>query len=228
MKPTTRKVRNIVSILLSVVMLLSMASLASAASTTDNTVETANDIIDRINDEYGTNIHALTVAELEKYGLSMDEKVTDHVIDLKAFEAELRYIAEVEIPQFEHDTKEAWGKSTQISQSATRIGESVTNYMNAPIVATKAINYATAGATAYTTTNYYGAKTWGSVVNVFCSADMYSSRWFMALYPSVTKTDGGRTLYWEGYGDYCAYIDGVQYYLYSGTQYAEMYVGNYT
>lgn len=225
MKLANKRIRCVVATLLAVVMLLSMSSFAYAAN---DTAKTTNEIIEQINAEYGTNIHPLSEAELEKYGLPTDVKTIPEKTDLKAFEAELRYIAEVEIPRFDRDTKEALAKSRLISKTVPGEERDTANSKSDPIVATKAINYATAGATAYTTTNSYGAKVWGSVVNSFCSSNMYSSRWFMALYPSVTRIDGGRTLYWEGTGDYCAYIDGVQYYLYSGTQYAEMYVGNYT
>ena len=225
MKSANRKIRSIVATLLAAVMVLSMSSFAYAA---DNTAKTADEIVKQINAEYGTNIHPLSEAELEKYGLSTDTEASTEKTDLKVFEAELRYIAEVEIPRFERDTQEAMAKSAAISEVLVDAEKNTFNSKSSPIVATKAINYATAGATAYTTTNGYGAKIWGSVVNTFCSSNMYSSRWFMALYPSVTKIDGGRTLYWEGTGDYCAYINGTQYYLYSGTQYAEMYVGSYS
>lgn len=224
MKSANRKIRSIMATLLAAIMVLTMSSFAYAA---DDTAKTADEIVKQINAEYGTDIHPLSEAELEKYGLPTDVKLPSKKTDLKAFEAELRYIAEVEIPRFERDNEEALARNAVIAKEFSNTEKEVLSSKGDPISATKAINYATAGAIAYTTTNNYGAKVWGSVVSTYCSSNMYQSRWFMSLYPSVTKIDGGRTLYWSGYGDYCAYINGTQYYLYSGTQYAEMYVGSY-
>ena len=96
-----------------------------------------------------------------------------------------------------------------------------------PVTAKKAINYATAGAKAYIKKNNYGNNVWGTVTNVFCETNMYQTKWFLSVNPSVSKIDAGRTLYWTGTGDYCGYVGGKQIYYSSGTQHAELYVGKY-
>jgi len=65
------------------------------------------------------------------------------------------------------------------------------------------------------------------VTNVFCETNMYQTKWFLSVNPSVSKIDAGRTLYWTGTGDYCGYVGGKQIYYSSGTQHAELYVGKY-
>lgn len=222
MKTTSKLLKCIVATFVVAIMALSVSAVAFAAETETRTVET---VIASINAEYGTNIHPLSNEELEKYGLPQNSNKTMEEADLDALETQLRYIAEVEIPRFKQATQEAMEKERQKIIDEIDVSD---NLKNDPVTATKAIDYAIAGATAYITTNNYGARIWGAIVNKFCYTNMYQPIWFMSLNPSVSKIDGGRTLYWKGTGDYCAYINGTQYYLYSGTQYAEMYVGNYS
>lgn len=224
MRAALKEIKSVVAMFVAVIMVISSVSIAYAAEDTNRSVDT---IINQINEEYGLNIHVLSSEELAKYGLPEEPRVIKEDIDLDAFEKELRHIAENEIPRFERDTQAAIEKERMISY-AEPCEEGTSNSAKAsPVTATKAINYATAGAVAYKSTNAYGSAIWGSVVSVTCSTNIYQPRWFMALNPTVTKIDAGRTLYWKGTGDYGAYIDGVQCYLSSGTQYAEMYVRNY-
>ncbi|MCD8069577.1 MAG: hypothetical protein LUE87_11995, partial [Lachnospiraceae bacterium] len=65
------------------------------------------------------------------------------------------------------------------------------------------------------------------IVKGLCYTDVYQEIWFMASNPTVTHTNSSKTLYWVGEGSYCSYINGTQYYLYSGTQYASMNVEDY-
>lgn len=231
MKHLMKNAKSLCALVLSVVLIMSMSTVAFAA---DNTIDTEDEIsvvLARINAEYGTNIHVLTDEELAKYGLTDAEpqsRATYNVVDL---EETLRYIAEVKIPQFERTTQEAVMamESVGISPVTMNINDeaAVLSATSDSVIATKAIDYAIAGAEAYITEDSYGNTVWGSILNGFCYSNMYQETWFMALNPTVKHIDGRRTLYWTGTGDYCAYINGTQYYLYSGTQYASMYVGNY-
>lgn len=189
------------------------------------------DILAEINAEYGTNIHILTSNKNQQYGISAPSIPTLTVSELVELESELRYIAEYEIPEFERTTQEAMQTITNIGISPCAeietLDTTVASYNYDPLFVIKAIDYAVAAAEAYITQDHYGNTVWGSVVDKFCITDRTQSRWFYAANPTVSRIDGGRTLYWVGTGDYCSTINGVQYYLYSGTQYAEMYVGNY-
>lgn len=221
MKSTRNYFRSISAAALAAIMLIMTVPHTFADENNRRNVDT---IIEMINEEYGTNIHKLSSEELKKYGIQNESTESKDEIDLDAFEAELRHIAEVEIPKFERDSLEMVQLDVTIAEQDT---VAATTTQSGPVVATKAIDYATAGSKAYVTTNNSGAKIWGTVVNTFCQTNVYQARWFFAQYPSVRKIDGGRTLYWQGTGDYGAYINGTQYYLSSGTQYAQLYVGNY-
>ena len=102
-----------------------------------------------------------------------------------------------------------------------------TNSNGDSFLAVKAIDYATAVVETRITYNSYGVAVWGEIFDEYCDTDKTQPRWFYAENPSCSCIDGGRTLRWVGEGDYCATIDGVEYYLSSGIQVTEMYVGNY-
>lgn len=234
MKHFMKSAKSICALVLSVVLIMSMSTVAFAADSTTDTSDEISAILASINAEYGTNIHVLSDNELAKYGLTNAEPQSMPNYEQVDLEETLRYIAEVQIPQFERTTEEAIAVMESVgidptTMSATNNNEvDVLSTASDPVVATKAIDYAIAGAEAYITTDYYGNTVWGSILSGFCYSNMYQETWFMALNPTVTHIDGRKTLYWTGTGDYCAYINGTQYYLYSGTQYASMYVGNYT
>ena len=222
MKQLLKSAKSICALVLAVVLLLSMSTVAFAADNVIDTEEEISAVLEKINAEYGTNIHVLSESELAQYGLTAAEPQATKSYELVDLEETLRYIAEVQIPQFERTTQEANAVMASLSS-----GASVLSTTADTVIATKDIDYATAGAEAYITTDSYGNTVWGSIVRGLCYTDMYQETWFMASNPTVTHTDGKRTLYWIGEGDYCAYINGTHYYLYSGTQYASMYVGNY-
>lgn len=225
--------KRLLSIIMTTVIICSISVVALAAEQDIVTnQDSMNEIIAEINSEYGTNIHILSKEELKKYGLPENTNDNEVNFDSNSFEKELRYIAEVEIPEYDRITKE--------SISGLQSKESTLNYFNtegnttnisinsaSPVTAKKAINYATAGAKAYIKKNNYGNNVWGTVTNVFCETNMYQTKWFLSVNPSVSKIDAGRTLYWTGTGDYCGYVGGKQIYYSSGTQHAELYVGKY-
>lgn len=228
MKLSNPNFKRLFALVTAIAICTSMSTIVSAADV-ENVVhaKTVDSVIAQINAEYGTNIHILTQEELEKYDLPMTATQTCEDIDIVSLEEELRHVAEVEIPQFEHITQDALRAATSVNFETNGISDINTVKASGPVIAKKAINYATAGAKAYITKDSYGNNIWGNVENVYCYTNMYQSRWFLSVNPSVTRIDGRGTLYWKGTGDYCAYINGQQYYLYSGTQYAEMYVGKY-
>lgn len=219
MKHLLKNAKCLCALVLVVVLLMSMSTVAFAAD-----VVVAEDeisaVLEKINAEYGTNIHILTESELIQYGINTETPQTSY--ELVDLEETLRYIAEVKIPQFERTTQEANAVMAVLSGE-----ENILSVAASTVIATKDIDYATAGAEAYITEDSYGNTIWGSIVRGLCYTDMYQETWFMASNPTVTHMDGKKTLYWTGEGDYCAYINGTHYYLYSGTQYASMYIGNY-
>lgn len=233
MKHLLRNAKSLCALVLSVVLIMSMSTVAFAADNTIDTEDEISAVLAKINAEYGTNIHVLSDSELAKYGLTDAEPQAMTNYELVDLEETLRYIAEVQIPQFERTSQEAIAAMESVGidpatmTMTTNNGASVLNATSDPVIATKEIDYAIAGAEAYITEDSYGNTVWGSILTGLCYSNMYQETWFMALNPTVTHIDGRRTLYWTGTGDYCAYINGTQYYLYSGTQYASMYVGNY-
>ena len=223
--------KKVLALAISMIMLLSVFPVSAFAAEqsvtyTQNAIE---DILAEINAEYGTNIHILTNNEKQQYGISATNIPTMTTSELADLESELRHIAEYEIPEYERTTQEAMQAIARVNEqlSANIITQFAVNASYNPIFAVKAIDYATAVAEAYITEDYYGNTVWGSIVSKDCITDKTQVRWFYAENPTVSRIDGGRTLYWVGEGDYCATIDGVQYFLSSGTQYAEMYIGNY-
>lgn len=233
MKHFLKNAKSLCALVLSVVLIMSMSTVAFAADNTINTEDEISAVLARINAEYGTNIHVLSDSEFAKYGLTDAEPQTMTALGIVDLEETLRYIAEVQIPEFERTTQEAIADMESVGIDPTTMSMSAVNEVNAlnvtsdPVIATKEIDYAIAGAEAYITEDSYGNTVWGSILTGLCYSNMYQETWFMALNPTVTHIDGRRTLYWTGTGDYCAYINGTQYYLYSGTQYASMYVGDY-
>lgn len=225
--------KKIIAIALSILMLLAIFPVSAFAAEYPaiDTQKAIDDILTEINAEYGTNIHILTNSEKQPYEVSSANIPTMTASKLADLKNELRHIAEYEIPEFERTTQEAMQVIARVNTSLCTDIEfpeaTVTAYDYDPLFAIKAIDYAVAAAEAYITKDRYGNTVWGSVINKFCITDRTQSRWFYAASPTVSRIDGGRTLYWVGTGDYCATIDGVQYFLSSGTQYAEMYVGNY-
>ena len=142
------------------------------------------------------------------------------VTELAQLEDTLRHIAE---------TQEANAILASIENdfiAATRSGE--LRSTDEPITATKEIEYATAGAVAYTSKTILGKTIWGEIQHGFCVTDTQQATWFRATNPTVSRTDGNRTLYWVETGSYYSNINGTQYYLYSGTQYASMPIEDYT
>lgn len=215
--------KSLLALVLAMVLLMSMPTVTFAAVNTIDCSGEISAVLAKINAEYGTNIHILSESELVQYGLTAVGSQAANSYEDVDLEETLRYIAEVQIPQFERTTQEATAVMAVISGKT-----SVFNTAANTVIATKDIDYATAGAEAYITKNSYGNTVWGNIVRGLCYTDIYQSTWFMASNPTVTYKDGNRTLYWTGAGDYCAYINGTQFYLYSGTQYAYIYVEDYS
>lgn len=208
-------------------MSLTIAAFAAEERIVSNTEISA--VLVEINEEYNTNIHILSAEELASLGLPVSEPAPMTVTELAQLEDTLRHIAETQIPRFRTATQEANAILASIENdfiAATRSGE--LRSTDEPITATKEIEYATAGAVAYTSKTILGKTIWGEIQHGFCVTDTQQATWFRATNPTVSRTDSNRTLYWVGTGSYYSNINGTQYYLYSGTQYASMPIEDYT
>lgn len=208
----------------------------SATVTTKDTEYATDDVsavLEKINTEYGTNIYVVSAEELSQYGIDSATSRSIESYETVDLEETLRYLVEVKIPEFERTTQEAimvmqeLGIDTLTASSSTIATDQVMFTSDEPIIATAEIDYAIAGAEAYLTENGYGNTVWGTILAGLCYSNMYQDIWFLAPNPTVTAIDGRRTLYWTGDGSYYAYINGVQYHLDDGTQYASMYAENY-
>ena len=211
------------------VLILCMSLTIPAFAAEDRIVSDAevSAVLSQINEEYGTNIHALSADELISLGLPVSEPKPMTASELMALENTLRHIAETQIPQFVAATQEANAVLSSIHTSTVSSGNEL-RAASTPITATKDIDYATAGAVAYTSKTIFGKTIWGEIQHGFCITDTQQATWFQATNPTVTRTDSNRTLYWVGTGSYYSNINGTQYYLYSGTQYASMPIDDYT
>ena len=107
MKHFMKSAKSICALVLSVVLIMSMSTVAFAADSTADTSDEISAILASINAEYGTNIHVLSDNELAKYGLTNAEPQSMPNYEQVDLEETLRYIAEVQIPQFERTTEEA-------------------------------------------------------------------------------------------------------------------------
>lgn len=220
-------IRKHLSFVLVLVLCMSLTIPAFAAE--DRIVSDAevSAVLSQINEEYGTNIHALSADELISLGLPVSEPKPMTASELMALENTLRHIAETQIPQFVAATQEANAVLSSIHTSTVSSGNEL-RAASTPITATKDIDYATAGAVAYTSKTIFGKTIWGEIQHGFCVTDTQQATWFQATNPTVTRTDSNRTLYWVGTGSYYSNVNGTQYYLYSGTQYASMPISDYT
>lgn len=220
-------IRKHLSFVLVLVLCMSLTVPAFAAE--DRIVSDAevSAVLSQINEEYGTNIHALSADELISLGLPVSEPKPMTASELMALENTLRHIAETQIPQFVAATQEANAVLSSIHTSTVSSGNEL-RAASTPITATKDIDYATAGAVAYTSKTIFGKTIWGEIQHGFCITDTQQATWFQATNPTVTRTDSNRTLYWVGTGNYYSNVNGTQYYLYSGTQYASMPIDDYT
>lgn len=220
-------IRKHLSFVLVLVLCMSLTVPAFAAE--DRIVSDAevSAVLSQINEEYGTNIHALSADELISLGLPVSEPKPMTASELMALENTLRHIAETQIPQFVAATQEANAVLSSIQTSTVSSGNEL-RAASTPITATKDIDYATAGAVAYTSKTIFGKTIWGEIQHGFCITDTQQATWFQATNPTVTRTDSNRTLYWVGTGNYYSNVNGTQYYLYSGTQYASMPIDDYT
>jgi|BioPla2DNA2_1021312.scaffolds.fasta_scaffold13394_5 hypothetical protein len=220
-------IRKHLSFVLVLVLCMSLTIPAFAAEDRIVSDTEVSAVLSQINEEYGTNIHALSADELISLGLPVSEPKPMSASELMALENTLRHIAETQIPQFVAATQEANAVLSSIHTSTVSSGNEL-RAASTPITATKDIDYATAGAVAYTSKTIFGKTIWGEIQHGFCVTDTQQATWFQATNPTVTRTDSNRTLYWVGTGSYYSNINGTQYYLYSGTQYASMPIDDYT
>lgn len=222
-------IRKYLSFVLAMLLCMSLTITAFAAEERIVSNTEISAVLGEINEEYNTNIHILSAEELASLGLPVSEPAPMTVTELAQLEDTLRHIAETQIPRFRTATQEANAILASIENdfiAATRSGE--LRSTDEPITATKEIEYATAGAVAYTSKTILGKTIWGEIQHGFCVTDTQQATWFRATNPTVSRTDSNRTLYWVGTGSYYSNINGTQYYLYSGTQYASMPIEDYT
>ena len=221
-------IRKHLSVLFALLFCMSLTITAFAAEERIVSDTEVSSVIAEINEEYGTNIHILSDEELAILGLPASEPLLMTAAELTQLEDTLRYVAETQIPQFKKTTQEA---NTVLASIANNLSHATLSdelrSTNEPITATKEIDYATAGAVAYTSKTLLGKTIWGEIQHGFCVTNTQQATWFSATNPTVTRTDSNRTLYWVGTGSYYSNINGTQYYLYSGTQYASMPVEDY-
>ena len=142
-------IRKHLSFVLVLVLCMSLTVPAFAAE--DRIVSDAevSAVLSQINEEYGTNIHALSADELISLGLPVSEPKPMTASELMALENTLRHIAETQIPQFVAATQEPNAVLSSIHTSTVSSGNEL-RATSTPITATKDIDYATAGAVAYT------------------------------------------------------------------------------
>ena len=100
MKHFMKSAKSICALVLSVVLIMSMSTVAFAAESPTDTSDEISAILASINAEYGTNIHVLSDNELAKYGLTNAEPQSMPNYEQVDLEETLRYISEVQIPQF--------------------------------------------------------------------------------------------------------------------------------
>lgn len=193
-------------------------------------------ILEKINAEYGTSIRPYTDEELVAMGIndSVEKNVMNfQPIDLEEFESQMRHTAEVKIPEYERLTREASLRMKELGISDNDLHAE--NYQvdsafsrSTQVVARKPITYATAG-TIGSIIQGLSFNIWGAAGPGFCETNFYQRNWFLSGTEDtkVSIIDGGRTIHWQGFGDYGQYINGVQYYVGSGTQYAEFYASDY-
>lgn len=225
--------KRIVSMFLSIALITIMSPTFAFASSADSEIDA---VLAKINAEYGTNIRVVTPEEaLEKYGMSLDKAPTSTTKqELSNLEDELRQIALTEIPQFEITSQKALEKmkengiSFEDLKTVTGSSNVVTPAAASTLVtAAESIDYAIAMADIYIVEDAFGNTRWGVVERAYCYSVLTWERSYVAGTISTTIIDLGRTCYWQANGDYMAYINGTLYYIGSGYQYAEMYVGNY-
>ena len=158
MKHLSKSVKRLCVLVFTVILFISMSAVAFAADTTD-TEEEISAVLAKINAEYGTNIYVLAESELIKYGLVDTDSQAISSSEPVNLEETLRYIAEVQIPQFERTTQEA-----RIAMLVVSNGMNVLSTTDNSVIASKAIDYATAAVEAYITTDSDGNTVWGNIL----------------------------------------------------------------
>ena len=232
MEETQMKLKML--IIASFVIIWLMPFSANAYEEKSNLVYTRDDleeVLTEINNYYKIDIHIENIRDEQIKTASVNTPILTEE-KFAHLKEELYHIAEFEIPEYEVVTKSTMlrltGQNNEEITTFRRQSLMSTSIDYEPVYAVKAINYAAAAAEAYITTDSYGNTIWGAVINKFCITDRSEERWFYAAAPNVSRIDLGRTLYWVGSGYYGATYNGIEFYLHSGTQYAEMYVGSYT
>lgn len=196
--------------------------------------DTLEALLNKLNAEFGTDFHVITPEEMkERYGIEISYYNPAPMTKerLWKLEAYFRHFAMVEIPKINRKTQEALAISA-FFEKAKQEGEEFTlrdaaKVTRATVVAEKAIDGATAGAIATTYLDSFQHTLWEDCQSAYCRTNYQQARWFLSINPSVSIIDRDRNLYWQGTGDYGAYINGQQVYLGSGTQYAYMYIDDY-
>lgn len=108
MKHLTKSIGKCLSLMLALIMCMSLSIPAFAAEERIVSDEEIAAVLDKLNAEYHTNIHALSAAELTQLGLPVTNPEPMTVSELAELENTLRNIAETHIPQFKRNTQEAF------------------------------------------------------------------------------------------------------------------------
>jgi hypothetical protein len=192
-----------------------------------------DEMFSRINAEYGTNMHRITKEEAyQKYGIELPDVDISELPTLVEYERKLRMTAEEEIPLIA-ELDRAAKKQVEIDATETEERDVMQNasesIMAVYIEASKPLTYAYAWLFAYADYNGSGGKFWTTIVDAASESNVYWANSWLCDPSTITtgKMDLGRTVKWQGSGDYCQYYDGALHYVSSGSQYVEFYASSY-
>ena len=219
--------KRICAMLLGLSLCIPFTTVALAANEIVDSDKEIEEVLERINLEYGTQI--CVAPENDTLDNSISTMGVSDMYQNVDLEETLRYICEVQIPKFDYATQRAQESLSEVNfnEAFDLDNHSVLTAASGTIIAKKNIDYATAYVEAYTAKDSSGNTIWGRVVDQQCLPHTNEKTLFVCDSPTVTHRDGNRTLYWVGDGDYYSFINGKRYYLRSGTQSASMSISSY-
>lgn len=161
------KVKRALSIFLALVLCVFFSSAAFIGDMRE-TSASLQELLNKLNAEFGTNFHVITPEEaMERYGIQLTNvrQTPRTQQELWEIEAYFRHFAMVEIPKINKRTQEALAISVSLEKARLADEEftlqDAEKAARATIDATKTIVDATAGAIATTYVDSYGHTLWG-------------------------------------------------------------------